>query len=1421
LTENNGSFTFAAQVRLDFNAVDGAGNLIWNPRDLLFDLEILQDLDRAPDAGGLSGLLPPEGDFLAIIIDALGGNDRIFVGPTVQKTVWIDAGSGDDFVFIRSGNAILPDRTEQLARNDLPGNASSLNPPSSTAATAISANTTFAGLTLDNPEDQDFYRIEFRVNPSGLITASSLSVNDGLVLELYDITGETLLRSSALAPDVALSLDDAVDQAELEPFTVYLLRVRSDRVPTVYSLDFLIDAGGLTTVVDLSAHFDAVRRDVLMGGSNNDTLQGGAGQDWIFGGPGNDVLSGGIDRQEEDLLFGEAGDDRFQIIPDLLPFIPGTQQTQLPTLTDRFDGGVGFDEVIFLGGDLDAAGRAVPDFVALKYNPQLHRYEFTALVWDTANQQFMPDPNRAGAQLQAYQFFQTHGVERMLIDTLAGDDEVRADPGYAFPNTTETWGIREGAVEQNGVLAPLTIRGGPGHDRIFGGAYGDDIDGGAGEDFILGGGGDDRIVGGDGDDVIQGDGQSTPLDLNTTLPDRYEFGTANGVTAHNDDFRFASMLSGVGPGQTIAGLSFHLGDTEDWYVIPTPASLLQYALANRAYLSADMISVVFASAPIPAFNPQTDMFLFAARDIDQGPGVAVQPVDLFEGVPEYYMLLIRNPLDPLPGANGLDGPRAPAGVYEIRFDDRVGKTIDVPAQDTDDLAIGSVNLANQPAVIPLGNFLGATTPPLSVFPDFVAAIREDLTLQESIAYLVVGGSLTGELVIDDSTTALKLPGLLLSAEGTRRAFLASPGDYNGDGRDDIAVAITRLAGAGPVAREAVYILFGRPTPWVGLLDLVGNADVVITGLTGAASVDNAGDVNGDAIDDLIIGEQGGNFAAILFGRSSAAWALASGSVFTADFSNGGAPNLDGFVIDNALPVDPAPGQVPGLWHLTTRRSGDPGHTSPDSLYFGLEGAGNYNVGHTAGSLTSPAISLAGLSGAELSFNHFLKTESSTSFDRAEVQISANGGAFTTVLSRGNGLLANTTSWANVTFNLQSFIGQSIRIRFVFNTVDSAGNTFEGWYLDDVVVRSFLSVTNPSVKLSGPAGTAVSVAGVGDISGDGRDDFAILRQGTGNNGRVSLVFGRAFADPFPATSTVDLVTGATLTTTDFDFTGFKVLAAGNLDGDTRQDVLISGESVSYAVLGSALTGSVELTNVGLLIPVGGVVGLGRINSDSFSDLGVSVIERSPTLGSESSTRRHQVAWVYFGGLAPALDFGTPALVFEPARADYISGSRLRPHAFAAIGDLNQDGRGDFALAERIGTQTRVFFGRDLIAPPPAPATPATPEPFVYDLAPPRLPGTAPSSTIFVLPGSTAEPVRVTGAARIEGTYEGESLAEWYPIGDFNGDGFEDVLIRGLGFFTPGSMRLLYGPVNVRQIRSADEMGDVVFDTTTLSDADGRH
>lgn len=54
------------------------------------------------------------------------------------------------------------------------------------------------------------------------------------------------------------------------------------------------------------------------------------------------------------------------------------------------------------------------------------------------------------------------------------------------------------------VPVPVTLRGGPGDDRLFGGDADDKLVGGAGDDVLVGRGGDDRLYGGTGNDRLIG-----------------------------------------------------------------------------------------------------------------------------------------------------------------------------------------------------------------------------------------------------------------------------------------------------------------------------------------------------------------------------------------------------------------------------------------------------------------------------------------------------------------------------------------------------------------------------------------------------------------------------------------------------------------------------------------------------------------------------------------------------------------------------------------------------------------------------------------------------------------------------------------------------------------------------------------------------
>jgi len=193
----------------------------------------------------------------------------------------------------------------------------------------------------------------------------------------------------------------------------------------------------------------------------------------------------------------------------------------------------------------------------------------------------------------------------------------------------------------------------------------------------------------------------------------------------------------------------------------------------------------------------------------------------------------------------------------------------------------------------------------------------------------------------------------------------------------------------------------------------------------------------------------------------------------------------------------------GLWHITEHRY----ESSSHSWYYGQEVSRDYDTGsQNSGSLVSPDINLCGFTNATLSFRSWYETEDKSgrdhdTYDCKYVDISTNGGITWTQLCQITLPPPDMRTWRKIQIDLpSSYVGQTIKIRFRFNTQDSQHNKNEGWYIDDVTVSGdFQFPVNEAtlmVRLTEGATVSFNSGGTTAI-----EDGDIVTQSNGAEGTV--------------------------------------------------------------------------------------------------------------------------------------------------------------------------------------------------------------------------------------------------------------------------------------------------------------------------------
>ena len=406
----------------------------------------------------------------------------------------------------------------------------------------------------------------------------------------------------------------------------------------------------------------------------------------------------------------------------------------------------------------------------------------------------------------------------------------------------------------------------------------------------------------------------------------------------------------------------------------------------------------------------------------------------------------------------------------------------------------------------------------------------------------------------DGSNGFRLDGAASSTFSGRS--VASAGDLNNDGFDDLIIGADGADASFDNAGSS-YVVFGKASGFVAainLSELDGSDGFRLDGAAASdysgGSVASAGDVNGDGIDDVIIGASGADPNDYSSGASYVIFGQASS--FPSTFDLGDIDGTNGFRLDGVASADrsgcivSSAGDVNGDGYddvIVSAVGADPN---------GSDSGSNYVVFGKASGFTA-ALNLSSLDGS----NGF-RLDGVAAYDYSGFVASSagdiNGDGFDDLI------IGAMKADNNGNFSGSSYVvfGQASGFSATFDLAGLDGTN--GFRLDGETVDDL-------------SGNAVSSAG--DVNGDGFDDLLIGAKNTSPNGTGSgssyVVFGKAngFTDTMDL-SALDGTTGFKINgQAQFDALGFAVSSAGDVNGDGFDDLVISAR---YADFGGSSSGS---------------------------------------------------------------------------------------------------------------------------------------------------------------------------------------------------------------------------------------------------------
>ena len=524
-----------------------------------------------------------------------------------------------------------------------------------------------------------------------------------------------------------------------------------------------------------------------------------------------------------------------------------------------------------------------------------------------------------------------------------------------------------------------------------------------------------------------------------------------------------------------------------------------------------------------------------------------------------------------------------------------------------------------------------------------------------------------EILIEDSTRS----GLLINgidASDLSGASVSGAGDVNGDGFDDLIIGAPGAINPSGQRSGASYVIFGNSNGLVTTVDLAtldGTNGFVINGVDVGdnlgRSVSGAGDINGDGLDDFIIGAPGASGPE--GSRSGASYVIfGSNNGFETSLDPANLDGTNGLVINGVDAFDFFGSSVSGAGDI----NGD--------------GLGDLIIGAPGGS----TIDALPISDAELLLEFLLEFEEFDDFVPPIGLLDAipHGESYV-VFGSGGGFEAS--------LNLATLDGTN---GFVVPGLDRG---------DD-------------------AGRSVSEAG--DINGDGFDDLIIGAPGANrgsllNRGASYVLFGGS--DGFEASFNLGTLNGtngfALFGFESSDRTGFSVSGAGDVNGDGLDDLIVGApgagnQGQSYVVFGSS-SGFETIFELGTLNGTNGfalfgqrpfgesgrsVSGAGDINGDGLDDLIIGAPNASPRIDFGFDDGQSYIVPGSNSGFSTALplpETGPFVLNDLSSSGDIPLENSRFGFSVSGAGDINGDGLDDYIVGAPEADFNGANVGRSLV------------------------------------------------------------------------------------------------------------------------------